>query len=79
MIKRVSKVIETEVAFKESKEPLILVTLTEFINNITKDRRYPIESGRSFAFWIRKQGCPKRWPYSMWLKEFKNFLNREVK
>jgi hypothetical protein len=54
-----------------------LMTLNEFCVNIGTKKIYPSESLGGFAYYIKKKGAPTRWPYSMWEKEFKEYLDQK--
>jgi len=56
-----------------------LVTLKEFVSSISKQHTNYYESLGGFAYWIKKEGCPKKWPYDFWLQKFNEFLERKTK
>ena len=55
-----------------------LITLSEFILTLSKLRSYYFESLGSFSYWIKKEGCPKKWPFDMWKAKFDEFLIRKA-
>lgn len=55
-----------------------LITLGEFILSLSKQRGNYFESLGAFNYWIQKQGCPKKWPYSFWKEKFDEFLTRKA-
>jgi len=59
-------------------ETLSLITLKEFVRAMTARRVYKVESLHSFIYWIRKDGCPKKWPLRMWEGKLIEFLTRKV-
>jgi len=61
-----------------NNETLSFITLKEFIRTMTARRVYKVESLHSFIYWIRKDGCPRKWPLKMWEMKFNEFLTRKV-
>ena len=55
-----------------------LINLNEFCVTIAKRREHPTSSIGGFAYWIKKKGCPKKWPFTVWQKEFQEYLDRKV-
>lgn len=79
-MKRVSKQSKLEEINEEvSNEMPSLITLNEFIASIAKQNFCGIESLNSFAYWIKKKDCPKKWPHNIWKNELIEFLARKVK
>lgn len=61
-----------------NNETINMISLEEFIRTMLANRKHNIESLNSFMFWIEKKGCPNRWPFEFWEKEFEKFLNRKI-
>ena len=59
-------------------ETLNMMSLEEFVRTMLTKKRYPIESLNSFMYWMKKNGCPKGWPFAMWTEKFDEFVNRKV-
>jgi hypothetical protein len=82
-MKRVPKEIEPlksePEVMKQSPPMPSLITLNEFVLTLSKQRTHYFESLGSFSYWIKKEGCPKKWPFEFWEKEFQRFLCRAVK
>ena len=70
---------ETVVASPNQVVPLAtMCSVEEFVRTNLAKRRYPVESMNSFMFWMKQNGCPKRWPPNMWQDKLEEFLNRKV-
>lgn len=76
MIVRKSKG-EEVMKFEEEKVDVpSLVRIEEFLKSISKE--YPVESLGGFVYWIKKQGAPVRWPFSMWKQRLEEYLGRII-
>jgi hypothetical protein len=77
-MKREAKV-ELKIEQKKKSDPIpTLVTLGEFILSVSKQHTNCHESLGGFVYWIKKEGCPKRWPVQMWKDKFDQFLSRKT-
>ncbi len=70
--------IELEPETKELEPMQTMCSVEEFVRSNLAKRSYPVESLNSFMFWMKRNGCPKRWPPTMWQAKFEEFLNRKV-
>lgn len=71
-LKAVQKVVEQRPSMPS------LVTLNEFVLTLSKQRIHHFESLGSFVYWIKKDGCPNRWPFDMWKQKFDEFLSKKT-
>jgi hypothetical protein len=68
-----------EVLFMKLEEGIpTLISLREFCTTTSKQKTYPVETVGGFYYWITKKGCPRKWPYSMWENELKEYSGRKV-
>jgi len=75
------KNVKEQIEKEPVSEPVVVPTMCsveEFIRNHLAKRSYPVESLNSFMFWMKRNGCPKRWPPIMWQDKLEEFLNRKV-
>jgi hypothetical protein len=79
-MKRIAKIERIEEKPKsELQAPMpSLITLSEFLLTLSKQRTNYFESLGGFAYWIRKEGCPNKWPFDTWMDAFKKFLSRKT-
>ena len=68
---------ETVVKTVESGLPT-LVSLNEFIKTVSKSHMYPVNSLGGYVFWVKKNGCPKKWSYEKWEEKLEEFLKRNI-
>ena len=78
--KKVILKVETDAEPKvEKSQPMpSLITLNEFVLTLSKQRMHHFESLGSFVYWIKKDGCPNRWPFDMWKQKFDEFLSKKT-
>jgi len=53
-----------------------LVKIEEFLKSISKS--YAIESLGGFAYWIKREGAPPKWPFQMWKNKLDEYLGRKI-
>jgi len=69
---------ETVVNIDEASQLPTLVSLNEFIQTVSKSHKYPLISLGSYTFWVKKNGCPKKWSFEKWEEKLEEYLGRNI-